>query len=77
MGNKTYLELAAEMTTAAVGKGYLRIPQDKGQTWEDYNNRVVHTIGWFMLEMYREITNVPAKSRLPQQKATQKKIIKP
>jgi hypothetical protein len=59
--NKTYLELATEVVTAMVNKGQLRVPQDKGERWEAFNMKSIHTVGWAILEMYREIEDVPKK----------------
>jgi hypothetical protein len=68
--NKTFLELATEVVTAMIGRGQLRVPQDKGEKWQDFNMKSIHTVGWAILEMYREIEVVPKKARgqLPAQK---------
>ena len=63
MINKTYLELATEVVTAMIGKGQLRVPQDKAEKWEAFNMKAVHTVGWAILEMYREIEEVPKKAK--------------
>ena len=63
MANKTYLELATEIVTAMINKGYLRVVPDKGDDWQSANHKSIHTVGWAILEMYREIQSVPAKSK--------------
>ncbi len=72
MVNKTYLELATEVVTAMVNKQQLKVPQDKGERWQDYNMKSIHTIGWAILEMYREIEDVPKKAK--QQPRTEKPV---
>lgn len=71
--NKTYLELASETVTAMITKGQLRIPQDKGEPWEDFNRKAIHTVGWAILEMYREIQSVPKRASQPDR--TKKPVI--
>lgn len=71
--NKTYLELASETVTAMISRGQLRIPQDKGEKWEDFNKKAIHTVGWAILEMYREIQSVPR--RAPHQDGKKKPVI--
>jgi DNA-directed RNA polymerase len=73
--NKTYLEMATEVVTAMINKGYLRVAVDKGKDWKDYNHEAVHTVGWAILEMYREVARIPTKAKEPVVKATQKRII--
>ncbi len=63
MANKTYLELATEIVTAMINKGYLRVVPDKGDDWQHANHKSIHTVGWAILEMYREIQAVPTKSK--------------
>ncbi len=63
VGNKTYLELATEVVTAMINKGYLRVAVQDGKDWKAKNHEAVHTIGWAILEMYREIEAVPKKAR--------------
>ena len=70
MINKSYLELATEVVTAMVNKGQLRVPQEKMENWEKYNMKAIHTVGWAILEMYREIEEVPKKAK--QQPPTEK-----
>ena len=60
--NKTYLELASEIVTAMINKGYLRVVPDKGDDWMAHNRKSIHTVGWALLEMYREVQNVPRKA---------------
>ena len=63
MANKTYLELATETVTAMINRGYIRVVPDKGDDWLTHNHKSIHTVGWAILEMYREIQSVPQKSR--------------
>jgi|WetSurMetagenome_2_1015567.scaffolds.fasta_scaffold857532_2 hypothetical protein len=63
MANKTYLELATETVAAMINKGYLRVVPDKGDDWQSQNHKSIHTVGWAILEMYREIQSVPQKAR--------------
>jgi hypothetical protein len=59
---KTYLELATEVVTAMVNRGYIKIVPEKGEDWKAQNNKAVKTVGWAILEMYREIQSVPKRS---------------
>ena len=68
--NKTYLEMATEVVTAMIANRQLRVPQDKTEKWQDFNLKSIHTVGWAILEMYREIEDVPKKAK--QQPPTQK-----
>jgi len=68
--NKTYLEMATEVVTAMIANRQLRVPQDKTEKWEDFNMKSIHTEGWAILEMYREIEEVPKKAK--QQPRTQR-----
>lgn len=63
MPNKTYLELATEIVTAMINKGYIRVVPDKGDDWLHQNHKSIHTVGWAILEMYREIQSVPMKAK--------------
>lgn len=72
MINKTYLELATEVVTAMIAKNQLRVPQDKSEKWQDFNLKSIHTVGWAILEMYREIEEVPKKAK--QQPPTEKPV---
>jgi len=38
--------------------------------WQDFNMKSIHTVGWAILERYREIEDVPkkAKQQLPIEK---------
>ena len=69
--NKTYLEMACDVVTAMINKGQLRVAINKGEDWKRYNRESVHTIGWAILEMYKEIKEVTTKAKLPAQRATQ------
>ena len=72
--NKTYLELASEAVTAMINKGYLRIPVEGKTTATEYNYIATRTIGWAILEMYRELKDVPVKAaRQPRKKPMQVK----
>ena len=75
---KTYLELATETVTAMINKGYLKVVPDKGETWEKQNAKSVKTVGWAILEMYREIMAVPQRAKEEKQppKGTSKLITK-
>lgn len=72
---KTYLELATEVVTAMVNKGYLRIPADKSEDWQKFNKKAVHTIGWAIEEMYREVMQVPERAKKERKEEPKKKII--
>ena len=76
MQQKTHLELATEVVTAMVNKGYLRIPNDKSENWKDYNHKAIHTIGWAIEEMYREIGAVRDRARGPRPDSAKPQIIK-
>lgn len=65
---KTYLELAAEVIAAMISRGYIKVVPEKGEDWKKQNVRSIHTIGWAIEEMYREICSVPSKARLPRKK---------
>jgi hypothetical protein len=75
--NKTYLELASEIVTAMINKGYLRVVPAKGDDWMKQNNTSIRTVGWALLEMYREIQAVPKKALQPPQKDSTKSRILP
>lgn len=73
---RTHLELATELVTAMISKGYLRVAVDKGKDWKQYNRESVHTVGWAILEMYRELQGVRERAREEgQTKPEQKKIV--
>lgn len=72
---KTHLELATEVVTAMVNKGYLRIPNEKTEKWEDFNYKAIHTIGWAIEEMYREIGAVRVRAREPRAEKQKPRII--
>jgi hypothetical protein len=76
MANKTYLELAAETVTAMINKGYIRVVPDKGDDWQNHNHKSIHTVGWAILEMYREIQSVPQKAK-EQPKVPSRSNVKP
>jgi hypothetical protein len=69
---KTYLELASETVTAMVNRGLIRIETPKTMDWRQRNNLTIHTIGWAVLEMYRELQEVPQKARQPRKKEDHK-----
>ena len=76
MANKTYLELATETVTAMINRGYIRVVPDKGDDWLSHNHKSIHTVGWAILEMYREIQAVPQKAK-EQPKVRSRSNIKP
>lgn len=59
---KTYLELATDVVTAMINKGYLKAVPEKGEDWKSQNAKAVHTIGWAILQMYKEIQQVPRRA---------------
>jgi hypothetical protein len=63
MQSKTHLELASELVTAMISKGQLRVPVDKEENWKAHNHKAIHTVGWAILEMYREMQGVREKAR--------------
>ena len=71
--NKTYLELASEIVTAMINRGYLRVAVNKGDDWKKYNHASIHTVGWALQEMYREVKNVPERAKEPSRKPGQPK----
>ncbi len=73
--NRSYLELASDIVSAMITKGQLRVPQDKAEGWEAFNRKAVHTVGWALQEMYREVMTTPQKARFPQPREGTKKII--
>jgi len=75
MQTKTHLELASELVTAMINKGYLRVAIDKGKDWKQYNRESVHTVGWAILEMYRELQGVRERAREEGQKKPEPKRI--
>jgi hypothetical protein len=73
---KTHLELSSEIVTAMINKGYLRVAIDKGKDWKQYNRESVHTVGWAILEMYRELQGVRERAREEEPKRPEvKKIV--
>ena len=64
--NKTFLELATEAATAMVSKGMIKYVPKKGEAWEEINKNSIKTFGWAVLELYKELTQVPNKSKLPE-----------
>lgn len=73
---KSFLELATEAVTALVNRGQLRIPQDKNESWEKHNAKAVKTFGWAVLELYREIENVPKRAREPRKEKKSQLIVR-
>ncbi len=67
---KTYLELASEVVTAMVNRGYLKVVPEKGEDWKAQNNKAIKTVGWALLEMYRELQSVPKRANEPDVKDT-------
>jgi hypothetical protein len=63
MQSKTHLELASELVTAMISKGQLRVPVDKEENWKAHNHKAIHTVGWAILEMYREMQGVRERAR--------------
>jgi hypothetical protein len=59
---KTFMEMSAEMVTAMVTRGLLRVERTKNEDWKEYNQRAVKTVGWAMLEMYKEVSRVPGRA---------------
>jgi DNA repair photolyase len=74
--NKTFLELASEAAVAMVHKGLIRVPQEKGETWNQLNKKAVKTFGWAVLEIYREIEAVPRRAKeIPKDKSGKKIVV--
>jgi hypothetical protein len=63
MQSKTHLELATELVTAMISKGQIRVPVDREENWKDHNRKAIHTVGWAILEMYRELQGVRERAK--------------
>lgn len=72
--NKTYLEMACDIVTAMINRNQLRVAIPKGSDWKAFNRESAHTIGWAILEMYKEIKNVPEKAKLPAKKVAAPRV---
>ena len=72
---KSYLEPATDAVTEMIKKGYLRVAVDTGMDWKSYNRESIHTVGWAILEMYREIQGVPQRAKDPPKAKEQSKLI--
>lgn len=61
---KTDFEMAFEATSILFGKGFIKIPPKRTEeTLENFNRRVVHTFGWALEEMDREIKQAKFNAR--------------
>jgi len=65
---KTYIEQASDIVTAMINKGYLRVAINKGDDWKKYNHESIHTVGWAIEEMVRELKEIPEKVKRPRPK---------
>ncbi len=72
---KTHLELATELVTAMISKGQLRIPTENGENWKAHNYKTIHTVGWAILETYRELQGVRAKASEEPKRPALKQIV--
>jgi hypothetical protein len=72
---KTHLELATELVTAMISKGQIRIPAENGESWKTHNHKAIHTVGWAILEMYRELQQVRTKASEEPKRPELKQII--
>jgi|WetSurMetagenome_2_1015567.scaffolds.fasta_scaffold109663_2 hypothetical protein len=63
MQSKTHLELATELVTVMVSKGQIRIPTIKDEDSKAHNHKAIHTVGWAILEVYRELQGVRDKAK--------------
>jgi hypothetical protein len=70
---KTYLELATEVVTAMVNRGYIKVVPERGEDWKAQNNKAIKTVGWAILEMYREVQSVPKRSTDEEHKSEKQK----
>ena len=69
---KTYLEQASDLVTAMITRGYIRVIPDKGEDWKKINHKSIHTIGWAVEEMMRELQTLPEKIKKPRAKSPEK-----
>lgn len=61
---KTDFEMAFEATCIVVSRGFIRVPPKKAdETLEQFNKRAVHTFGWALEEMDREIKQAKFNAR--------------
>lgn len=72
--NKSFLELSCEGVNAMIQRGYLRFPTNRTLSLEESNVKAIHTYGWAVEEMYREIEAVPKRVKEPR-KEKKSKII--
>ncbi|TAK63638.1 MAG: hypothetical protein EPO24_04000 [Bacteroidetes bacterium] len=70
---KTFLELSAEVVTAMISRGFLKIVPEKGEDWKSQNHKAIHTVGWAIAEMYNEIQKAPKKAKDFESKPSQPK----
>jgi hypothetical protein len=76
MQSKTHLELATELVTVMVSKGQIRIPTIKDEDWKAHNHKVIHTVGWAILEMYREMQGVRERAKgEPEKRSELRRIV--
>lgn len=61
---RTDFEMAFEATCIIFSRGFIKIPPKKqDETLETFNKRVVHTFGWALEEMDRELKTAKSNSR--------------
>jgi hypothetical protein len=72
---KTHLELATELVTAMISKGQIRIPAENGENWKAHNHKAIHTVGWAILETYRELQGIREKAQDPPKRPELKRIV--
>jgi hypothetical protein len=63
MQSKTHLELASELVAQMISKGQLRVPVIRDEGWKDHNKKAIHTVGWAILEMYRELQGARERAK--------------
>ena len=71
--NKTWMEMAVELTNTTVSRGHVNFEFPKLSTAEERNYIRVKTIGWMVEMFYRELKGVPAKAGRPEKKP--KKVV--
>ena len=55
-----------------INKGYLRVAINRGDDWKKYNHESIHTVGWAIEEMVRELKEIPEKVKRPRLKKPEK-----
>ena len=68
MINKTYLEIAAELTAEMIRRGHIRVGKPTDTDWKERNYEAIHTVGWALVEMYREVADATSKAKQPRKK---------